>query len=102
MKPNRGREPSPVTTFGANALRLAESSFLCVFADECCGSVRRTGGYLRCAQVRVNYTASGEASLNAAPPVRVCVDCLWCQVAPRVLKPNSAQPRPARYQRHAR
>jgi hypothetical protein len=38
MKPNRGREPSPVTTFDANALRLAESSFLCVFADECRGS----------------------------------------------------------------
>ena len=42
MKPNRGREPSPVTTFDANALRLAESSFLCVFADECRGSARRT------------------------------------------------------------
>jgi dihydrofolate reductase len=42
MKPNHGREPSPVTTFDANALRLAESSSLCVFADECCGSARRT------------------------------------------------------------
>jgi hypothetical protein len=43
MKPNRGREPSPVTTFDAYALRLAESSFLGVFADECSGSARRTG-----------------------------------------------------------
>ena len=42
MKPDRGREPSPVTTFDANALRLAESSFLCFFADECRGSARRT------------------------------------------------------------
>ena len=42
MKPNRGREPSPVTTSDANAPRLAESSFLCVFADECRGSARRT------------------------------------------------------------
>jgi len=27
----------------------------------------QNGGYLRCAQVMVNYTASGEASPNAAP-----------------------------------
>ena len=41
MKPNRGREPSPVTTFDAYALRLAESLLLRVIADECSGS-RRT------------------------------------------------------------
>jgi hypothetical protein len=42
MKPDRGREPSPVTTFDANAPRLAESSLPRVITDECCGSARRT------------------------------------------------------------
>ena len=60
------------------------------------------GGYLRCAQVMVNYTALGEASPACGTSVRVRVDRLWCQAAGRVLKPNSAQPKPARYQQHVR
>jgi hypothetical protein len=51
----------------------------------------QNGGYLRCVQVMVNYTALGEASPATVPPVRVCVDRLWCQMARRVLKPNYAQ-----------
>ncbi len=34
--------------------------------------------------------------------MRVRVDRLWCLAALRVLKPNGAQLRPARYQQHVR
>jgi hypothetical protein len=56
---------------------------------------RQNGGYLRCAQVMVNYTALGEAS-PAAVPRCACVDRLWCQVAPRVRNLQSAQLRDRR------
>jgi hypothetical protein len=44
----------------------------------------------------------GRSLARRGIPVRVRVDRLWCQVALAALKPDSAQPRPARYQQHAR